>query len=78
MYNDFNILVTSLGTHFTLKWLKNAFRWYNYFHCILNTFSFSVINLTTMFKWDFIVDMYLHTVQLTSSAPLALQGALQH
>ena len=22
--------------------------------------------------------MYLHTVQLTSSAPLALQGALQH
>ena len=28
-----------------------------------------------MFKWYFIVDMYLHTVQLTSSAPLAIQGA---
>ena len=38
----------------------------------------SVINSTIMFKWDFIVDMYLHTVQLTSSAPLVLQGALQH
>ena len=31
-----------------------------------------------MIKWDFISNMYLHTVQLTSSAPLALQGALQH
>ena len=31
-----------------------------------------------MFKWNFIVDMYLHTVQLTSSAPFASQGALQH
>ena len=30
-----------------------------------------------MFKWNFIVDMYLHTVQLTSRAPLASQGALQ-
>ena len=31
-----------------------------------------------MYKWDFISDMYLHTVQLISSAPLALQGALQN
>ena len=31
-----------------------------------------------MFIWDFIVNIYLDTVQLTSSAPLALQGALHH
>ena len=56
--------------------IKNAFRWYNYFYCILNTFS--VINLKPCLNGDFIVNIYLHEVQLTSSAPLALQGALHH